>query len=125
MQHASATAAVACASLLALAVGARPAVGSDPLEPLTLTQAGVDTQRHPFAHWTPTWPLVNIAVSSRPVRRADGTPALRYWVQPGFMGSSPPVNFWRGDEPLVPGVYYTAVSGDAAFNRARSRRSHA
>ena len=90
MKHASTTAAVACAALLAVAVGARPAEGSDPLDPLTLTQAGVDTQRHPFAHWTPTWPLVNIAVSSRPVRSADGTPALRYWVQPGFMGSSPP-----------------------------------
>ena len=116
MKHASATAAVACASVLAL--GAGPAAGSDPFEPLTLTQAGVDTQRHPFAHWTPTWPLVNIAVSSTPVRRADGTPALRYWVQAGFMGSLPPVNFWRGDEPLVPGVYYTAVSGDAAFQQS-------
>lgn len=118
VKHASTPYAVACASMMALAVGAGPAVGSDPLEPLTLTQAGVDPQRHPFAHWTPTWPLVNIAVSSRPVRRADGTPAIRYWVQPGFMGSSPPVNFWRGDDQLVPGVYYMAVSGDAAFQHS-------
>ena len=118
VKHASTPYAVACASVLALAVGAGPAVGADPLEPLTLTQAGIDTQRHPFAHWTPTWPLVNIVVSSRPVRRADGTPAFRYGVQTGFMGSLPPVNFWRGDEPLVPGVYYTAVSGDAAFQQS-------
>ena len=118
MKRAFTTAAVTCASMLALTAGAGPAAGSDPLEPLTLTEAGVDAQRHPFVRWTPTWPLVNIAVSSTPVRGADGTPAIRYWVQPGFMGSLPPVNFWRGDEPLVPGVYYAAVSGDAAFQHS-------
>jgi hypothetical protein len=102
-----------------LALSAGPAsAASEPLAPLTLTQAGVDAQRHPFARWAPAWPLVNIAVSTRPVRRADGTPAMRYTVQVGFMGSLPAETSWRGDEPLVPGVYYTAASGDAAFQQS-------
>ena len=95
------TASVAGALMAPLAAGAGAVPRTDPLEPLTLTGAGVDAQRHPFARWTPTWPLVNILVSSRPVRRADGTPALRYWIQTGFMGSLPPVTSWRGDEPLI------------------------
>jgi hypothetical protein len=110
---------VSAAALMApLAAGAGAAPRIDPLEPLTLTGAGVDAQRHPFARWTPTWPLVNILVASRPVRRADGTPPLRYWVQTGFMGSQPPVTSWRGDEPLVPGAYFITVSGDAAFQHS-------
>ena len=125
MKRTFTTAAVTCASMLALTAGAGPAVGSDPLEPLTLTEGGVDAQRHPFVQWTPTWPLVNIAVSSRPVRRADGTPAFRYTVQTGFMGSLPPVDFWRGDEPLVPGVYSRRCPGTPRFNTAPSRRSNA
>jgi hypothetical protein len=91
--------------------------GSAQLAPLTLTEAGVDGHRHPFARWDPAWPLVNILVSTRPVRSADDTPALRYWVQAGFYGalSDGPERVWRGDDPLIPGVYYTSVSGDAPF----------
>ena len=108
-------AAVVCTSAAALGTGAAPA--SAQLAPLTLSEAGVDAQRHPFASWTPAWPLVNILVSTKPARDADGTPAMRYWVQAGFMGSISPETSWRGDDPLIPGVYYTSISGDAAFQR--------
>jgi hypothetical protein len=70
--------------------------------------------------WDPAWPLVNILVSTRPVRSADGTPALRYWVRAGFYDalSDGPERVWRSDDPLIPGVYYTAISGDAAFEHS-------
>jgi hypothetical protein len=109
-------AAVVGTSTAALGLGAVPA--SAQLAPLTLSQAGADIHRHPFARWTPAWPLVNILVSTRPIRDADGTPAMRYWVQVGFMGSVPPETSWRGDDPLIPGAYYTSISGDAAFQHS-------
>ena len=34
------------------------------------------------------------------------------------MGSLPPKTSWRGDDPLIPGRYYTSISGDAAFQRS-------
>ena len=105
------TASVAGALMASLAAGAGAMPRTDSLEPLTLTGAGVDAQRHPFARWTPAWPLVNILVASSPVRRADGTPPLRYWVQTGFMGSHAPVTSWRGDEPLVPAGGSIGVTG--------------
>lgn len=100
----------------AIAAGA----GSAQLAPLTLTEAGVDSHRHPFARWDPAWPLVNILVSTRPVRSADGTPALRYWVETGSYGalSDGPERAWRSDQPLIPGVYYTSISGDAPFEHS-------
>jgi hypothetical protein len=93
--------------------GAQPA-------PLTLTAAGVDAHRVPFVRWDPAWPVVNILVSTRPVSAADGTPALRYWVQAGSYGalSDGPERVWRGDNPFIPGVYYTAISGDAPFQHS-------
>jgi hypothetical protein len=105
---------VVCGS--AIGDGARSAQ----LAPLTLTEAGVDGHRHPFARWDPAWPLVNISVSTRPVRSADGNPALRYWVQTGLYGalSDGPERIWRGKDPLIPGVYYTSISGDAPFEHS-------
>ncbi|MBN1530974.1 MAG: hypothetical protein JW895_18070 [Thermoleophilaceae bacterium] len=114
MQKASAvcaTFAIACAS-------AGPAAAGEPLAPLEITSARVDAQRHVFVSWAPAWPLVNIAVTTRPVRRPDGEPARRYQVQGGFMGSLPPQTSWRVEDPLIPGEYHVSISGDAAFRHS-------
>ena len=105
----------ACLPALIVAPGA--AAGTAPLPPITLTEAGADVQRRPFARWTPDYPIVNILVSTRAVRDEDTRPALRYWVQTGFYGflDDGPEPLWRGDYPLIPGVYYTAVQGDGPF----------
>jgi len=102
----------------AIGEGAR----STQLAPLTLTDAGVDSHRHPFARWDPAWPLVNLSVSTRPVRSADGSPALRYWAQVGSYGalSDGPERVWHGIDALIPGVYYTSISGDAPFEHSPS-----
>ena len=91
-----------------------PAASAEAQSGITLTGAGADAQRRPFARWTPSFPIVNIAVSTRPVRGADTAPAIRYRVQSGSYGilEDGPSPFWRGAEPLVPGVYYTAIDGD-------------
>lgn len=103
------------ASIAALVLVIGPAAGTAgaALPPITLTEAGVDAQRRPTARWTPEYPIVNIVVATRPVRDASTRPARRYWVQSGFHDRPEP--FWRGDDPVIPGVYYTAIQGDAPF----------
>lgn len=85
------------------------------LAPITLTEAGADAQRRPFARWTPAYPIVNILVSTRAVRDEDTRPSPRYWVQADSYGSlvDGPEPFWQGDDSLIPGAYYTAIQGDA------------
>ncbi len=92
-----------------------PTAAAAPFPPIELTQAGTDAQRRPFARWTPDYPFVNIRVATRPVRGPGTQPSSGYWVQADTFdraedGSAP---FWRG-APLVPGVYYTSIQGDAA-----------
>jgi hypothetical protein len=85
-----------CLSALIVTPGAAAGTAGGPLPPITLTEAGVDAQRHPFA---------------------DTRPSRRYWVQTGSYGvvEDGPEPAWRGDYPLIPGVYYTAIQGDAPF----------
>lgn len=107
----------ACAAIaaFALALGGAAAAAGQGLAPITLTEAGADGQRRPFARWTPAYPIVNVLVSTRPIRAADGRPAQRYWVEADSYGivDDGPEPAWRGDDPLVPGTYWTAIQGDA------------
>lgn len=89
-----------------------------PLPPIALSQAGADLKRRPFARWTPTYPIVNVRVSTRPVRDPNTQPSGRYLVQAGFhdRAKDGPAPFWQSaDDPLVPGIYHTAIQGDAPF----------
>ena len=105
----------ACLAAPVVAPGA--AAGTGPPPPITLTEAGADGQRHPFARWTPDYPIVNILVSSQPGQRR-GHPAVAPLLGPtgsyGFLDHGPEP-FWRGNDRLIPGVYYTAIDGDAPF----------
>ena len=107
--------AAALATALVVVGAAAEQAGAQALAPITLTDAGADAKRRPFARWAPAYPIVNIAVSTRPIGDATGQPALRYRVQSGTYGAldDGPTPFWRGDDALVPGVYYTAIDGDA------------
>ena len=106
------------ASFAGLVLMAGPAASTGAaglLAPITLSETGADAKRRPFARWTPAYPIVNILVSTRAVTDPDTRPARRYWVQADTYGSldDGPEPFWRGDDPLIPGVYYTAIQGDA------------
>jgi hypothetical protein len=97
-----------------LGPSAAPALAA-PLQPIQLTQAGADSHRVPFARWAPDHPIVNIRVSTRPTRMADGQPAIRYWEAAGSYGrldDGPAPEWLSGDGPLVPGLYYTSIQGD-------------
>jgi hypothetical protein len=88
------------------------------LPAITITEAGADAERRPFVRWMPDYPIVNIRVSTRPVSDPTGQPSSRHWVQAASYDRAVhgPAPFWRGaDDPLAPGVYYTAIQGDAAF----------
>lgn len=103
-------------AVLVVASGlAAPTAAAAPLPPIQLTQAGADAQRRPFARWTPDYPFVNVRVTTRPVRGPGTQPSSRYWVRADTFDRADdgPAPFWRGD-PLVPGMYYTSIQGDAA-----------
>ena len=105
-------------SVAALAMAGPPPVGTaaEPLPPIVLTDAGADVRRLPFARWRPDYPVVNVRVSTRPTRDAADRPAARYVAQNGSYSRDPdgPEPHWRGrNDPLLPGVYYTSIQGDA------------
>lgn len=105
---------LAAIAAAALVPGAGSAVAA-PLPPIELTDAGADAQRRPFARWRPDHPIVNLRVSTRPVRDPGTQPADRYLAQAGFYDRAAhgPAPFWRGEgDPLLPGVYHTAIQGD-------------
>jgi hypothetical protein len=103
------------AALVIVCASAGPAAAGEPLDPIKVEDAGVNVHRRPYVRWTPAWPLVNIGMTTRPVRRADGLPARRFTVTAGFMGSLPAETSWVGEDRLVPGDYHLSISGDAAF----------
>lgn len=109
---------LAATSLAGLFLVLGPAAGAqaDPLPPIALTDAGADAQRLPFARWTPEYPIVNILVSTRPVRVPGTRPTARFWAEAGSYDriEDGPEALWRGEnDPLVPGLYYTSIQGDA------------
>ena len=67
--------AVALAAALVAAGAAADHAQAQALPPITLTDAGADAKRRPFARWAPAYPIVNIAVSTRPISDATGQPA--------------------------------------------------
>ena len=108
----------ACVAAVVVVGPAAHGQGSGPLPPINLTGAGADGQRVPFARWTPDdYPIVNIRVSTRPVRGPGTQPAARFLIEAGSYDriEDGPEALWRSEnDPLVPGTYYTAIQGDAA-----------